>query len=398
MRETGAVLVQVAISILVLSAFTAFVLDYGVMWLSRGQAQNAADAGALAGVVARVFDEVADPPTGSGVAYQSAWQAAQSNLVFGSAPAAAVSWTCPGFVDTNGRCARVDVYRDGTNGSSALPVFFARLFGAASMGVRATATAEMTPANATDCARPWAVPDKWTEVRAPVTDFNHYDKAKPLKNPDVYVPPTETSTGTGYTVDADFGTPMTLLFSLWDGSNPIQIGRYIPLDIPRADGTPRANGARYFANITSCNGIVTTIGQRVPTEPSKSVTRNATNTAVASLIAQDPTATWDAATKSVLHSCAPTCAPTSPRIVPLLVYDPDKFQLEYQTYGKKQWPACAAGETCVQIVNILGFFVAGFSAGDMVGYVTKYQSGQRTSSGSLIGHASAFGSVVGLAR
>src|SRR5213592_3728908 len=60
--ERGAVLIQVAISILALTAFTTFVVDYGVLWVARGQAQNAADAGALAGATARAFDDVADPP------------------------------------------------------------------------------------------------------------------------------------------------------------------------------------------------------------------------------------------------------------------------------------------------------------------------------------------------
>ena len=46
--EQGAVFVQVGISIFVLMAFNVFVLDYGVMWVSRRQAQNAADAAALA--------------------------------------------------------------------------------------------------------------------------------------------------------------------------------------------------------------------------------------------------------------------------------------------------------------------------------------------------------------
>ena len=42
-------LIQVAVAMLALLALSAFVFDYGVMWASRGQAQNAADAGALAG-------------------------------------------------------------------------------------------------------------------------------------------------------------------------------------------------------------------------------------------------------------------------------------------------------------------------------------------------------------
>ena len=66
--EQGAVFVQVGISIFVLMAFNVFVLDYGVMWVSRRQAQNAADAGALAGAVARGYDEFADPPASDGLA------------------------------------------------------------------------------------------------------------------------------------------------------------------------------------------------------------------------------------------------------------------------------------------------------------------------------------------
>src|SRR5438046_9635517 len=61
--ERGAILVQVAFSILALTGFTAFVVDYGVLWVARGQAQNAADAGALAGAIALAFDDVDYPPT-----------------------------------------------------------------------------------------------------------------------------------------------------------------------------------------------------------------------------------------------------------------------------------------------------------------------------------------------
>ena len=55
--ERGAILIQVALSMVVLTAFSAFVIDYGVMWVGRRQAQNAADAGALAGAIALAFDD-----------------------------------------------------------------------------------------------------------------------------------------------------------------------------------------------------------------------------------------------------------------------------------------------------------------------------------------------------
>ncbi len=60
--QEGAVFVQVGIALFVLMAFNVFVLDYGMLWVARGQAQNAADAGALAGAVARGFDDFDDPP------------------------------------------------------------------------------------------------------------------------------------------------------------------------------------------------------------------------------------------------------------------------------------------------------------------------------------------------
>ena len=49
--ERGAITIHVSIALIALLAFSAFVIDYGSMWVSRRQAQNAADAGALAGAI-----------------------------------------------------------------------------------------------------------------------------------------------------------------------------------------------------------------------------------------------------------------------------------------------------------------------------------------------------------
>ena len=64
--ERGAVFVQVGFAVFVLVSFNVFVLDYGIMWMSRRQAQNAADAGAFAGAVARNYDDFDDPPSSNG--------------------------------------------------------------------------------------------------------------------------------------------------------------------------------------------------------------------------------------------------------------------------------------------------------------------------------------------
>ncbi len=55
--ERGVTLIHVAASIFILMGFSAFVLDHGVLMLSRGQAQNVADMAALAGGIARAIDE-----------------------------------------------------------------------------------------------------------------------------------------------------------------------------------------------------------------------------------------------------------------------------------------------------------------------------------------------------
>src|SRR5437773_10538844 len=74
--ERGAVLVQASILLLVLIGFTAFVFDYGVMWVARNQAQTAADAGALAGAIALQYDDTTYPPAAGGQSEKTAKSAA----------------------------------------------------------------------------------------------------------------------------------------------------------------------------------------------------------------------------------------------------------------------------------------------------------------------------------
>src|SRR5262245_28680538 len=59
-RERGAVLLHVAVAMLGLLAFCALVVDYGIFWAARRQAQNSADAGALAGAMGLAYDDPTD--------------------------------------------------------------------------------------------------------------------------------------------------------------------------------------------------------------------------------------------------------------------------------------------------------------------------------------------------
>ena len=78
--DRGAVLIHVALGVLALAAFTTFVADYGLMWTSRRQAQNSADAGALAGITAFAFDEPGNY-SDTGMTKLSAYAATQGERV-----------------------------------------------------------------------------------------------------------------------------------------------------------------------------------------------------------------------------------------------------------------------------------------------------------------------------
>jgi Flp pilus assembly protein TadG len=200
----GAILIHVGIAILVLMGLSAFVLDQGVLYLARVQAQNAADAGALAGATGLALDNALDfTPTGP--ASVAANRAATSNTVFGDVATPTVqilNITAPPWCDNPNfpTCVQVNVYRDGTHTSAALPVYFAPIFGVISQGVQATATAQPANANFTPCMRPWLMSDKWIDTSPPANQFN---------GTDVYTAPTPLGSGTGWGAP-DRGTSLTL--------------------------------------------------------------------------------------------------------------------------------------------------------------------------------------------
>jgi hypothetical protein len=403
-EERGAILIQVAISILALTAMSAFVLDYGVMWMSRRQAQNAADAGALAGATARAFDETVDPPAVNGPTFQAATKAAAANNVWLTPPAVDVTWPCPTFI-TGGRCVRVDVYQDGTHGSSTLPTFFAPLFGISTQGTLATATAQVAVANATDCLKPWGIPDKWTEGQNPPFDntdtFSRYaNNGSLVANADLYTPPSTSSTGTGYNVTDDYGTQVILHPD--NGGGSVAPGDWLGVDLPDGAGGYNTGGAAYEAALATCTGHAVAIGDYLPVESGAKV--GPTTSGVQALIALDPGASWSGSglTGKIINSCAPgVCADglyhtLSPRVAAVAVYNTDKFQ--YSGTQPGNWTYCPGGGICVQVTNILGFFVASVANGAQVtGYFFNYPGIFKTGSPS-VGTGSSFAQFIQLVR
>jgi hypothetical protein len=415
--ERGAILIQVAVAMVGLLSFTALVADYGVMWTSRRQAQNAADAAALAGAISLAFDD----PVDFGRARISAAKTGIQTSVFGIAPnidpAADISFPAcppgtPGLADT---CVRANVYRNDVK--DPLPTFFARLFGRTEQGVQATATAQILTGNATDCMKPWAVMDKWEEhvkcdnyngngcqsgwinnyPNAWTTDddFDKYQLSgqggldptipSPTPGPDVYVPPTTDDPGTGFqpflsdgvTPGPDYGRLLQL--KLGGGDPQLSSGWFKALDLdcsenPDCPGDSGSN--QYGFNINHCVAKVYKIGDTIPVETGNMTgmtgkgTYDGTNGQNASMgIAQlDPDATWNNTTKTIENSCAPgVCADgkwyaQSPRIVPVPLVNVDAY------LGAN--PNGNGGS--VTIVNLFGFFIitpdqaaaAGFNVGN----------------------------------
>lgn len=371
--ERGAILVHAALAILTLLALCAFTIDMGAFWVGRRQAQNSADAAALAGALSLAFDDPDDIPR----AQATAAAAATANVVMGAAPSIVAATdvllvACPpGMPGPPDTCVRANVYRSASR-SNALPTFFAQIVGVNSQNVRATATAAVTTGNATDCLKPWAVADKWNEhweagapnagPWTPTSVFDKYMKGQgntmvpdpAVTTPDAYVAPTATDPGSGFTPFDALGNPtpmygLQLTLKIGEAEDRISSGWFQALALPNADGSPSSGGNDYRNNIANCNPNVISIGDTIPTEQGNMI--GPTQQGVGDLVAKDPGANWNASTKSIQGSCAPgTCGgqyyAQSPRIVPVVLFDIDSF-----------FAGSPNGKTSVTVANIMGFFV-----------------------------------------
>jgi hypothetical protein len=308
-------LVQVAIALLALMAFIVFVVDYGMIWVARGQAQNAADAGALSGAASWAWDDPTAPPPVGGTVDLAARVVAERNLVWNE-PGGVVTVfePCPPGIPGQ-RCVRVNVFRNGEAGSNRLDVLFGSLLSATRHGVRATATAQVRAANATDCLKPFAILDK---------------------EPD------------GYSLEDDYGTELVIKEEAWPGD----AGYYGYVDVGQGMGA-----SDNWDATRRCLGTVYGIGDVLPQQPGTIASISQGFDPPNGLLALDPDAWWDPESKTIKDSCVEngSClkfdengnkvpdpdALVSPRVMPLAVADRDVW----------------LKTKIVQIRIFLGFFV-----------------------------------------
>jgi hypothetical protein len=404
--ERGAVLIMVVVAMVALFAFGAFVIDYGVMWVSKAQAQTAADAAALTGVIALSFESATNA-----VAQNKAVAVAQANPIWGTPPNVAAGdiyiEACPPTLAWGpATCVRAEVFRN--QGRSPLPTMFAPLVGVTTQGVRATATARSVAANAANCLRPWVVADKWAESTP--GGWTQHSMFQPPA--DVYTPPSASGPGTGFSnKDAngnpvDAGLQMTLKLA---HSGPPATPGTLTAGWSMAVDLPNANNPNYANNISGCT--TATVGIAPPSEQCLTADTSRgcldvftgaqtgpvanPNGDLAQLIATDSGAYWSGG--AVVGSNAAM----SPRIVPVAVFDPAL----YISRGYN------GTNGIIKLVNILGFFIEGKCSGtfyhepyldcsnnnnDIVGRLVSYPGLVSATAGTVAG--AAFGQVVVLVR
>jgi hypothetical protein len=332
--ERGVSVIIVAVCLFALTIFSAIVIDFGVLWVARNQAQNAADAGAMSAAHHLLLQPL--DVTGARAAARTL---AHANPVWLEPPAAAdvlvdVPLPCPPLTG-GGTCVRVDVMRGGTdrNGvthTNALPTFFASMIGIQNQAIMATATAQLAAANSTGCMRPWFLIVKYVDVNSD----GHFTSP-----PDVYNAPgyTAAEIGQTYTFDENLS--------------------------PSGYGTVRLEGtgiSDVVDAIHRCAAGHFEIGQVIDTKPGGG--GNPKQSAVNDVIAWDTGAHWDPSTQSIVGSCAPHCycdgyvcpngGTASPRVMVVAVCSPTEID-------------CAAGgpdNGHVTITNLLSFFLESASS------------------------------------
>ena len=345
--ERGMSFVFVGLGFMAFVAASTLAIDVGMFMTARSQAQNAADAGALAGATALAFNDFDDRSPG-GPAVQSAVNTALANTVIGSAPSATPADVSFPAGPTGNNRVKVNVYRTGAR-SNAIPTLIGPLFSVPTVDIAATATAEASPANAMTCVKPFAIPDRWIENKNPPwttgSTFDRYDnKGNVLPNADVYIPAGQPGYS-GYNPTRDKGTLLTLRAGT---GNNIEPSMYFSWAMPNNTGADD-----YEVNISGCNTTVVHWGDPMTQEPGDMT--GPTNHGIDELIAKDPNAYWDTAKNEVHTSMNP-----SPRVFPIPLYDPDYYQS-----GKVN-----GRNATLKVANWIGFFVVARNGNQVTGRIT----------------------------
>src|SRR5262245_19017225 len=160
--ESGMTYVFIGMGLMAFLSASMLAIDVGMLMTSRNQAQNSADAGALAGASALVYDDF-NNRTPSGAAVTNSLAAARANEVMrGTVSVTSGDVEFPNDSFGQPDQAKVTVYRQAARGNP-VSTLVAQFFGFRTADIAATATAEASPAAGAICVKPWTIPDRWIE-------------------------------------------------------------------------------------------------------------------------------------------------------------------------------------------------------------------------------------------
>lgn len=217
------------------------------------------------------------------------------------------------------------------------------------------------------CLKPWAIPDRWIDNHdetEPIDQVWTQDDVfetvdadgNPLPDADVYIPPGVSGAGTGFTIPADTGYLVNL--KIGDANAAIRPGWSFAVDIGGASGGASA----YRTAIATCDPRGPSVMFGDILSPLMGNLHGPTIQGTTDLIALDPTAYWDLATRTIAQSCTdgtPSCGGVSPRLGAVALFDPAYFE-QTQRGGGPQ----------LRVVNVVGVFVYGLANGYVMGVLT----------------------------
>jgi hypothetical protein len=356
------------------------------MWVSRRQAQNAADASALAAAISLIRDPAPDPEAKEVVATLSAQQWAAANAVWGGANSSAnvqVAYSEPGVniapCGEERGCVRVDVYRNqpdrsGTLRGAPLPTYFASIAGVTQQGVRATATAEVGSGNQVKCLLPFGVIDRWADnnesVAAPfypndalsgIAGWSMNDLYESALG-DVYIPPYDGNTNhTGWRIATDYGRQMVIKGD--KGQINPSWAQVVCLDEDNCGGgqvrdwiencDPTPIGVASAAQSCPTGAPVDPAHGCLVVKPGHGLGNS--NNAIDDEVALDPAAHWDptaAGPNGAMGAVVGGGGMASTRIRPIAIVDIGAFDF-----------GCNGRPCRAKVANILGFFIEGSCEG-----------------------------------
>lgn len=343
--ERGMSFAFVGVGLMTFMAATTLAVDVGMFMTARTQAQTSADAAALAGATALVYNSWTDR-SASGPAVQSSMSTAQQNTVMNGVVSVQPSDVTFPVGPTGSNRVKVDVYRTAGR-SNPVTTLLGSLLGLSTIDIAATATAEASPAGGMTCVKPFIIPDKWIENTNPpwnmnTSVFDKYDNRGNLLNPhDDYDPYA------GYSM-ADKGT---LLILRAGSGNNIEPTFYYSWNMP--GNTQGVIGADwYHDNIVNCNTTVINPGDVAIQEPGNMM--GPTTAGLLELKNKDLNAYWDYANGTYVSNIHP-----SPRVFPIPLYNPDEYDL-----GKK-----TGRNATLHVTGFIGFFLEDVQGNEAYGRI-----------------------------